>query len=236
MSNSCFKDNIKRFFTLNKWLILFIITLFFVGFLTGVFCTLKTSVKIDISFLQFFSLRNLLELKWSHLGFTLVQIMLCAIFILILYVLSFFRVSRLIFTVIFIYLSYILGIDCCVILTCFSALKGFLYALLLFITGFAILFLLMIYSYKISFFNRDYCLFGNSFIRNKEVFEILFLDPPYQEVRYSEIISLFINNKLLSEHAIIVIESNRDIDFPSDWYQRRKDYQYGEVKVIILWR
>ena len=172
MSNSCFKDNIKRFFTLNKWLILFIITLFFVGFLTGVFCTLKTSVKIDISFLQFFALRNLLELKWSHLGFTLVQIMLCAIFILILYVLSFFRVSRLIFTIIFIYLSYILGIDCCVILTCFSALKGCLYALLLFITGFAILFLLMIYSYKISFFNRDYCLFGNSFIRNKE-FEIL---------------------------------------------------------------
>lgn len=174
MSNSCFKDNIKRFFTLNKWLILFIITLFFVGFLTGVLCALKTSVKIDISFLQFFALRNLLELKWSHLGFTLVQIMLCAIFILILYVLSFFRVSRLIFTIIFIYLSYILGIDCCVILTCFSALKGFLYAVILFISGFAILFLLMIYSYKISFFNRDYCLFGNSFVKNKELEILLF--------------------------------------------------------------
>ena len=174
MSNSCFKDNIKRFFTLNKWLILFIITLFFVGFLTGVLCALKTSIKIDISFLQLFALRNLLELKWSHLGFTLVQIMLCAIFVLILYVLSFFRVSRLIFTIIFIYLSYILGIDCCVILTCFSALKGFLYAVILFISGFAILFLLMIYSYKISFFNRDYCLFGNSFVKNKELEILLF--------------------------------------------------------------
>ena len=174
MSNSCFKDNIKRFFTLNKWLFLFIITLFFVGFLTGVLCALKTSVKIDISFLQFFALRNLLELKWSHLGFTLVQIMLCVIFILILYVLSFFRVSRLIFTIIFIYLSYILGIDCCVILTCFSALKGLLYAVILFISGFAILFLLMIYSYKISFFNRDYCLFGNSFVKNKELEILLF--------------------------------------------------------------
>ena len=76
----------------------------------------------------------------------------------------------------------------------------------------------------------------NTFINNKEVFDILFLDPPYQEGRYSEVISLFINNKLLSEHAIIVIESNRDIDFPEEWYQRRKDYQYGEVKVIILWR
>ena len=174
MSNSCFKDNIKRFFTLNKWLILFIITLFFVGFLTGVLCALKTSIKIDISFLQLFALRNLLELKWSHLGFTLVQIMLCAIFVLILYVLSFFRVSRLIFTIIFIYLSYILGIDCCVILTCFSTLKGFLYAVILFISGFAILFLLMIYSYKISFFNRDYCLFGNSFVKNKELEILLF--------------------------------------------------------------
>lgn len=174
MSNSCFKDNIKRFFTLNKWLILFIITLFFVGFLTGVLCALKTSIKIDISFLQLFALRNLLELKWSHLGFTLVQIMLCAIFVLILYVLSFFRVSRLILTIIFIYLSYILGIDCCVILTCFSTLKGFLYAVILFISGFAILFLLMIYSYKISFFNRDYCLFGNSFVKNKELEILLF--------------------------------------------------------------
>ena len=174
MSNSCFKDNIKRFFTLNKWLFLFIITLFFVGFLTGVLCALKTSVKIDISFLQLFALRNLLELKWSHLGFTLVQIMLCAIFVFILYVLSFFRVSRLIFTIIFIYLSYILGIDCCVILTCFSALKGLLYAVILFISGFAILFLLMIYSYKISFFNRDYCLFGNSFVKNKELEILLF--------------------------------------------------------------
>ena len=174
MSNSCFKDNIKRFFALNKWLILFIITLFFVVFLTGVLCALKTSIKIDISFLQLFALRNLLELKWSHLGFTLVQIMLCAIFVFILYVLSFFRVSRLIFTIIFIYLSYILGIDCCVILTCFSALKGFLYAVILFISGFAILFLLMIYSYKISFFNRDYCLFGNSFVKNKELEILLF--------------------------------------------------------------
>ena len=76
----------------------------------------------------------------------------------------------------------------------------------------------------------------DSFIKNKEVFDILFLDPPYQEGRYSEIISLFINNNLLSEHAIVVIESNRDIDFPNEWYQRRKDYQYGEVRVIILWR
>ncbi len=76
----------------------------------------------------------------------------------------------------------------------------------------------------------------NSFIQNKEVFDLLFLDPPYQQGRYSEVISLFINNKLLSEHAIIVIESNRDIDFPTEWYSKRKDYQYGEVKVIILWR
>jgi len=75
-----------------------------------------------------------------------------------------------------------------------------------------------------------------SFINNKDVFDVLFLDPPYQEGRYSEVISLFINNNLLSEHAIIVIESNRDIDFPNEWYSKRKDYQYGEVKVIILWR
>ena len=75
-----------------------------------------------------------------------------------------------------------------------------------------------------------------SFIENKEVFDILFLDPPYKEGRYEEIIKTFIENNLLSAHAIIVTESNRDIDIPDNTFNKRKDYQYGEVKVIILWR
>lgn len=74
------------------------------------------------------------------------------------------------------------------------------------------------------------------FINNKEIFDILFLDPPYEEGRYEEIIKTFIDNKLLSAHAIIVIEANRDVVILDDIFNKRKDYQYGEVKVIILWR
>ncbi len=75
-----------------------------------------------------------------------------------------------------------------------------------------------------------------SFIQNEEKFDILFLDPPYEEGKYEDIIEIFISNNLLNAHAIIVIEANRSIEIPETWYVKRKDYQYGEVKVIILWR
>ena len=74
------------------------------------------------------------------------------------------------------------------------------------------------------------------FIANKETFDILFLDPPYEEGRYEEILNIFISNNLLNTHAMIIMEANRAIDIPENWYIKRKDYQYGEVKVIILWR
>ena len=74
------------------------------------------------------------------------------------------------------------------------------------------------------------------FIANKETFDILFLDPPYEEGKYEEILNIFISNNLLNTHAMIIMEANRAIDIPENWYIKRKDYQYGEVKVIILWR
>lgn len=77
----------------------------------------------------------------------------------------------------------------------------------------------------------------NSFIRNKEQFDIVFLDPPYKLGKYNEIIDLFIKNDLLTKNAIIVIESDRLIDLDdSNFFTRRRDYKYGEIKVSILWR
>ncbi len=74
------------------------------------------------------------------------------------------------------------------------------------------------------------------FINQHETFDILFLDPPYETGEYEKIIQLFIENNLLNPHALIVIEANREINIPTEWYIKRKDYHYGEVKVIILWR
>ena len=74
------------------------------------------------------------------------------------------------------------------------------------------------------------------FINDKKVFDILFLDPPYKEGRYEEIVSLFIKNDLLSKNAIIVIESDRDVSINETYYNKRRDYKYGDIKVAILWR
>lgn len=73
------------------------------------------------------------------------------------------------------------------------------------------------------------------FIANNKKFDLLFLDPPYQEGKYEEIIKLFMDNNLFNNHHIVVIETSREIDIKEEWYTKRKDYQYGEVRVIILW-
>ena len=75
-----------------------------------------------------------------------------------------------------------------------------------------------------------------SFIDHKEQFDILFLDPPYKEGKYIEIVDLFINNNLLSKNAIIVMESDRNILIDESYYERRRDYKYGDIYVAILWR
>ena len=85
-------------------------------------------------------------------------------------------------------------------------------------------------------------------IRNKDVvaveyfkqrnaqFDLLILDPPYDEGKYEEIVNqLFINNSL-SEKAIIVMEANRVINLENIEYQKNKEYHYGDIVVYIYWR
>ena len=74
------------------------------------------------------------------------------------------------------------------------------------------------------------------FIKRDEKFDIIFLDPPYKEGKYEEIVSLFIENDLLNKNAIIVIESDHDVNLPSSYYINKRDYKYGEIKVSIYWR
>ena len=76
----------------------------------------------------------------------------------------------------------------------------------------------------------------NSFIENKKKFDIVFLDPPYKEGKYEEIVDLFIKNDLLNEHAIIVMESDRLISLEESSFSKRRDYKYGDIFVSILWR
>ena len=74
------------------------------------------------------------------------------------------------------------------------------------------------------------------FVKNKRVFDIVFLDPPYKEGKYEELVKLFLKNNLLSEHGIIVMESDRDIVIDESAFSKVKRYKYGDIKVAILWR
>ena len=67
-------------------------------------------------------------------------------------------------------------------------------------------------------------------------FDLVFLDPPYEHGQYQQIVDLLISKDLLSEHAVIVVEANRDVDLENIEYQKKKDYHYGEIKVFIYWR
>ena len=67
-------------------------------------------------------------------------------------------------------------------------------------------------------------------------FDLVFLDPPYEQGQYQQIVDLLINNELLKDNAIIVIEANRDVNLENIEYQKKKDYHYGEIKVFIYWR
>ena len=74
------------------------------------------------------------------------------------------------------------------------------------------------------------------FHQEKRSFDVVFLDPPYKLGKYEEVIDILFKNELLSENAIIVIESDHDIKVDESLFKRRRDYKYGEIKVSILWR
>lgn len=74
------------------------------------------------------------------------------------------------------------------------------------------------------------------FKNNKEQFDLIILDPPYNEGEYEHIVDLLNKNNILSEEAIIVMEANRFIKLENIEYRKNKEYHYGEIMVYIYWR
>ena len=70
----------------------------------------------------------------------------------------------------------------------------------------------------------------------KQKFDLIILDPPYEEGQYEMIVDLIKEKDLLSENAIIVMEANRPIILENIDYKRNKEYHYGEIMVFIYWR
>ena len=67
-------------------------------------------------------------------------------------------------------------------------------------------------------------------------FDLIILDPPYDEGQYEAIVDKMNTDGLLSEHAVIVMEANRLIKLENIDYQKNKEYHYGEIMVFIYWR
>ena len=67
-------------------------------------------------------------------------------------------------------------------------------------------------------------------------FDLVILDPPYEQGEYEKVANLLFDNNLLSDKAIIVMEANRKITLENIDYQKNKEYHYGEIMVFIYWR
>lgn len=73
--------------------------------------------------------------------------------------------------------------------------------------------------------------------KNKGIkFDIVFLDPPYEQGDYQTIIDILIKDNLLSDNYIIIIEANREVTLENIEYSKKRDYHYGEISVFIYWR
>ena len=67
-------------------------------------------------------------------------------------------------------------------------------------------------------------------------FDLIILDPPYEEGQYEKVAETLFNYDLLSENAILVLEANRQISLQNIDYQKNKEYHYGDIMVFIYWR
>ena len=67
-------------------------------------------------------------------------------------------------------------------------------------------------------------------------FDLIILDPPYEEGQYEMIVYQMNKYGLLGGNCIIVVEANRPIKLETIDYIKNKEYHYGEIMVFIYWR
>ena len=66
-------------------------------------------------------------------------------------------------------------------------------------------------------------------------FDLIFVDPPYDEGLYKPVLDKINSIDILSEGGIILCESRRETDMPEMQapYFKRKEYRYGKVKLSL---
>ena len=66
-------------------------------------------------------------------------------------------------------------------------------------------------------------------------FDLIFVDPPYDEGLYKPVLDKINSIDILSEGGIILCESRRETDMPEMRapYFKRREYRYGKVKLSL---
>ena len=74
-----------------------------------------------------------------------------------------------------------------------------------------------------------------SFLREGVVFDLIFVDPPYDAGLYEPVLETIKSVDNLSDGGIIICEARREQALPdmAAPYRKRKDYRYGRVKLAV---
>lgn len=89
-------------------------------------------------------------------------------------------------------------------------------------------------DYEVLFMNDTDAL--NKIKEEDKSFEIIFMDPPYLEGKYCELIDFILENNILNNNGIIITESNVELNIDTTKFKKIKNYSYGGIFVNIYWR
>ena len=87
---------------------------------------------------------------------------------------------------------------------------------------------------KFKVFNRD--IINSSILENiNNIFDIIYIDPPYKEKNISIILDSIVNNNLLSDNGIIILHRHKkEIDLIPLKLKIFEEKKYGISKIIFL--
>lgn len=166
-------DGLRRFFSLNRRFILFISIIMLIGMLTGIFCSAKTSIIININFVQNIPLRLIILNELSLIGFIFLSSVFIFILLFLIFFLSFFKFGAFFIFCILAYLCYVFGVDVTVVFISFGSLKGIFISIVGILPFYSMMyFIIFIYSFHLIGFNKQFSICANGDIKRYE-FRIL---------------------------------------------------------------